>query len=329
MRLDDTDTSDAPGDHLRAQPVRWESARPERPGSDGLASQDRQTVEGASEGRLDRLTARLNPVMTVLAILWLPVLVVPFIVKLHGGLNLAFGVVDYCIWAAFAVEYTAKMWVAVEKRIFFRHHLLDLLIVALPVVRPLGLARLLRLGRLARVSTVFTGGVRRARDMLTNKGLHLVLLTVTAIIFSAAGIEVALERHATGSGIHNFGDALWWAMATVTTVGYGDKVPVTGDGRWVAVVLMVTGIGLVGILTATIASYFVKQERASEMAEMKARLDEIRELLRDNANERQARNDWTRMDGAGALGVATDCLKPSATASQDKAWSESTPASFN
>jgi voltage-gated potassium channel len=61
-----------------------------------------------------------------------------------------------------------------------------------------------------------------------------------------------------GSNIKNFGDGLWWAMTTVTTVGYGDKFPVTTEGRFLAVALMIMGISLVGVITASVAAWFVK-----------------------------------------------------------------------
>jgi voltage-gated potassium channel len=116
--------------------------------------------------------------------------------------------------------------------------------------------------------------------MFAHHGLRFVLLAVVAIMFAAAGLELAFEQHSTGpTAIHNFGDALWWAVVTVTTVGYGDKVPMTGGGKWVATALMFTGIGLVGTLTATIASYFVQEQHSAEMAELKTQLAEIRELL--------------------------------------------------
>ncbi len=75
-----------------------------------------------------------------------------------------------------------------------------------------------------------------------------------------AALELSFENGARGSTIHNYGDALWWAIVTVTTVGYGDKYPVTAGGRGVAVVLMLVGIGLIGVLTATVASYFVEEK---------------------------------------------------------------------
>jgi voltage-gated potassium channel len=218
--------------------------------------------------------------MVVLALLWLPVLVVPLVTELHGSVAVAFAAADYFVWAAFLIEYAAKLALAVDRWHFFRHHLLDLAMVAVPVLRPLRLARLLRLLRLARVMIVLGSSLRRARAMLTQHGLYLVLLAVVAITFAAAGLELVFEQHSAGpTAVHGFGDALWWAAVTVTTVGYGDKVPMTGGGRWVATALMFTGIGLVGTLTATVASYFVEEQHSKEMAEVKAQLAEIRELL--------------------------------------------------
>lgn len=238
-------------------------------------------TQGPAEEALDRFSARVDGWMMALALLWLPVLIVPLVTSLHGGVALAFGIADYLVWAAFAVEYVIKVWLAVDKWLFIRHHLLDLVVVAVPVLRPLRLARLFRLLRLVRVVGTLTAGLRRVRAVLVHHSLQYVLLAVTAIVFAGAALEAVLERHAKGATIHSFADALWWAVVTVTTVGYGDKTPVTGSGRWVAVALMLTGIGLVGVLTATFASYFVQQQHTEELREVKAQLHEIRALLQD------------------------------------------------
>ena len=79
--------------------------------------------------------------------------------------------------------------------------------------------------------------------------------------------------------------AFFFSVETFATIGYGDKVPMTGGGKWVATALMFTGIGLVGALTATIASYFVQEQHAADMAEVKAQLAEIRELLTAEKSE--------------------------------------------
>ncbi len=238
------------------------------------------TGDTSQDERLRRFSARVDPLMMVLALLWLPVLVVPLVTDLHGWVAVAFDTVDYFVWAAFLIEYVAKLRLAADRWHFVRHHLLDLAMVAVPILRPLRLARLLRFVRLGRVVIVLGSSLRRARAMFTHHGLQFVLLAVAAIVFAAAGLELVFEQHSTGpTAIHNFGDALWWAVVTVTTVGYGDKVPMTGGGKWVATALMFTGIGLVGTLTATIASFFVQEQQSDELADIKAQLAEIRELL--------------------------------------------------
>ena len=115
--------------------------------------------------------------------------------------------------------------------------------------------------------------------MFTHRGLHFVLLAVGLIVFSCAGLVLSFEGNAPGSNIHNFGDAIWWAIVTVTTVGYGDRYPVTPGGRGVAVVLMLVGIGLIGVLTATVASYFVEQKADEGNANLVERLDRMEAML--------------------------------------------------
>lgn len=236
-------------------------------------------TEPHDEVRLDQFSAKVDPWMMILALAWLPVLIVPLITTLHGSIATAFDVFDYLVWAAFGVEYVVKLRLAVDRGRFFRHHLLDLAVVAVPILRPLRLAQLFRVVRLERVILVLGNGLRRAKSLLTHHGLHFVLLAVTVIVFAAAALESVLERHAPGSTIHNYGDGLWWAIVTVTTVGYGDKVPVTGGGKFVAVALMLTGIGLVGFLTASVASFFVQQQNTNELDEVTAKLDQVLTLL--------------------------------------------------
>ncbi len=88
-------------------------------------------------------------------------------------------------------------------------------------------------------------------------------------MFLGAWLVLLFEVHAAGSNIHNYGNALWWAIVTVTTVGYGDRYPLTPGGRIVATVLMLVGIGLIGVLTATVASVFVQEHAQANHDEIK------------------------------------------------------------
>ena len=99
------------------------------------------------------------------------------------------------------------------------------------------------------------------------------------IVLVCSAAELGFEQHARDATIRNFGDALWWATVTVTTVGYGDTYPVSPGGRGVAVVLMLVGIGLIGVPTATVASYSVEEKTGQEKAELSQRLDRIEAML--------------------------------------------------
>lgn len=237
------------------------------------------TSLGRSQDTYDRFAAAVELPLTVLAVLWLPVLVVPFVAHLPPTVSDTFDAIDYMVWAAFFLEYLAKLYLAPSRWAFVKHHLLDLVVIAVPVLRPLRVLRLVRLARLARVGIVLANGLRRARRILTHRGLHFVLLAVLVLVFALAAVELGFERNAPGARIHSYGDALWWAIVTVTTVGYGDKFPVTPGGRGVAVVLMLVGIGLIGVLTATVASFFVEEGTDREKQYLEERLERIEAIL--------------------------------------------------
>lgn len=158
----------------------------------------------------------------------------------------------------------------------------ELLIVALPFFRPL---RLLRLVTLLSVLHRTVGGTLRGRVVTYVAGSAVLLVFVGAL----AVLDV--EQSAPDAKILTFGDAAWWAITTNTTVGYGDPFPVTPIGRMVAAALMMSGIAVLGVVTASIASWLVQRveestEAAVESAEEPVRA-EVRELLVEVAALRQ------------------------------------------
>ena len=261
---------------------------------------------GRSQDAYDRFSAAVELPLTILALLWLPVLVVPLVAHLSPGVADTFEAIDYFVWAVFGVEYLTKLYLSPARWQFVKHHLLDLAVVALPVLRPLRALRLLRLFNVGRAGIVLANGLRRTRSILTHRGLHFVLLAVLIVVFVLAGLELAFEHNAPGSNIHNYGDALWWAIVTVTTVGYGDKYPVSAGGRGVAVILMLVGIGLIGVLTATVASYFVEEKSDQEKADLNERLDRIETML----TQLMARTDNAGPGGLVALVESGDGNEP-------------------
>jgi voltage-gated potassium channel len=217
--------------------------------------------------------------MTVLAFVMIPLIIVPLVVQLSPSTDRALLAIDYLVWAAFAVEYVVKLILAPDRWRFFKGNIPDLIIVVVPMLRPLRIlrgTRLLRLLRLARLVAFAVEGIHEARGILRQRGLSWVLLIALALNLVAAALVVNFERDMPNGNIHSYPDALWWAVTTITTVGYGDRFPVSPAGRGVAVVLMVSGIAMFGIITASIAAYFVEQKADQDLA---GRLDQIMERL--------------------------------------------------
>jgi voltage-gated potassium channel len=223
----------------------------------------------------DRFCQVVDGPMLVLAICMVPILLVPLVHRLRGSAAAGFDAASYVIWALFIVEYVVKVTLAPDRWGYVRGHLIDLAVIAIPFLRPVRALRLLRLIRLSWLGAWAVKGVRSALRVLRHRGLHFALLAVVILVFVGAAAELAFEARSPGSTIRNYGDALWWAAVTVTTVGYGDKVPITAAGRGVATVLMITGISLFGLLSATISSYFI--ESASDG--IGARIDSLAEHL--------------------------------------------------
>jgi voltage-gated potassium channel len=145
---------------------------------------------------------------------------------------------------------------------------------SLRVLRSVRLVRLLRLARVLRGLAVAFIGLRLTHRVLRHKNFHYVAFVACASIGLGAVAIYGVE-HGVNQGVSSFADALWWAIVTTTTVGYGDVPPVTWEGRVIAVVLMLVGIAVVGVFTATVASFFFEQGKTKEHAQLEARLDAI------------------------------------------------------
>lgn len=173
------------------------------------------------------------------------------------------------IWVLFGIDYVVRLVLAERRTHWFASHIHELAIVALPALRPLRLLRLLTLVSFLQRSV---GGALRGR-VVTYAVLGTLLL-----VFVASLAMLDAERAAPAGNIKTFPDALWWAIATVTTVGYGDYTPTTATGRCIAVGLMIAGIALLGVVTATLASWLVQKVAEQEDAHQSVTQHQIAEL---------------------------------------------------
>ena len=208
------------------------------------------------EARRERWDQRVEYPLTIAAGLFLAAYAWPI---LDPGLDSA--LVDLCLvvtwstWFLFAVDYLTRLTLSVDRRQFVQRNTLDLAVVVLPILRPL---------RLLRLVTAISVLNRHAGRSLRGRVAVFVAGSTSLVIFVSALAVLEAERGAPDANIATFGDAVWWALTTVTTVGYGDHFPVTGTGRFVAGGLMLAGIALLGIVTASLATWLIERVREVE-----------------------------------------------------------------
>ena len=212
---------------------------------------------------LDRIERLTELPLLLLSFIMIPLLLGPMLWDLSETEDLVFSTLDVFIWAVFAADLAVKLAIAPDRLRFVKRNWLEVLVVAVPFIRPLRLVRLFVFGTRAFV---------RSRRLVN---VDFLLVYAIGMVIIAATIVTAAE--ADKDTIDSFPDALWWSMVTVTTVGYGDMTPVSPTGRAIAVFLMIGGIGLFGGLTANLASAIVKTEDTSE-AKVDLLLREVRTL---------------------------------------------------
>lgn len=191
-----------------------------------------------------------NEMLTLFALVFLVAYSYPaFVSQVSPETQNIIDIAQWICWGAFVSDLLVGIINAKSKLEYLRRHPLEVASSLLPFLRPLRLMRVISFGGLA-IQKVAIG-----RQFAIT--LKVAITTLFVAYISAVQITIS-ERMVEGSNIKNFGDGLWWAMTTVTTVGYGDKFPVTTEGRFLAVALMIMGISLVGVITASVAAWFVK-----------------------------------------------------------------------
>lgn len=202
------------------------------------------------------------------------------IVNPAGTEHLVAELVLFLTWAVFLADFIITLALTEKRKRWTLMSVVNLAVVVLPVFRTL---RLLRVVSLLRVLNRATSLAFRARVM------SYVVTSAALLTYIGALAALDVERAADGAKILNFGDSLWWAFITITTVGYGDYYPVTLEGRMIAVALTVSGISLIGLVTVTMGAWVMatlEKIRAEELAEeepddLELELVKVRQLQED------------------------------------------------
>lgn len=220
--------------------------------------------------RLQRWENRTEWPLAGMAVVFLVIYSVQVLAQPGGRTGTLLSWALWALYVPFAIDYIARLALADQRIRWFFHHLIDLAVVGLPFLRPLRVLRLLTL--MVALQKAF-GNATRGRIVAYTATSAAILVYVASLAILNA------ERANPKANIANFGDALWWAISTVTIGDSGAQYPVTVVGKLIAVLLMIGGISLLGVITATMASWIVQQvseeETASQIATA-AHIDELR-----------------------------------------------------
>jgi voltage-gated potassium channel len=226
-----------------------------------------------------RVHTPLEPVVLVATFALIPVLIIESDVESEGWQTFAY-VANWVIWGLFAAELAAVLIVATRRKAALRAHWLDAAIVVLtiPLLGPLlSWLRLARFLRFARFAVILARALQAQRRITSGDALKIASLVTVAVVVVAGAAQSIFASGEFGS----LWDGIWWAVTTITTVGYGDIYPKSVGGRLIAMVVMVVGIAVASVLTAAIASRFVRDERESETTEILQTLQRLEADVRE------------------------------------------------
>lgn len=218
----------------------------------------------ANEIKVEKLNF-LNLLIIILSFYVLGSLVVDTFFTLPPEIAKVLNYVDNFICGVFLLDFIIRFRQAENKLQFMKWGWIDL-IASIPTLDFMRAGRLLRLIRLIRIIRAFRSTKHIVQHIFKNKVqgtlTSVAIIAVLMLLFSS--IAILQFETDPNSNIKTAGDAIWWAYVTMTTVGYGDKYPVTTEGRIIAAVLMTVGVGLFGTFTAYVSSWFVKDNAKSE-----------------------------------------------------------------
>ena len=242
----------------------------------------------SKESLVHRIEKKIEIPMVILALMIIPVLLIEFEIVSTNSLIVSLAAkIDDGIWFAFLLEYLVLVSLSKDKINYTKRNWINLVIILLspPLIFPKGFAlirslrvlRLFRIFRSLRFLIAFKRGIKPVSEILVRHSFHYITLgTFLVIILAGLGFTLVENQEISSSGILQ---GIWWAIVTVTTVGYGDVYPMTPLGKVLAIVIMIVGISFVSILTANIASYFVEKSRKAKN-QKKAKENETQLILK-------------------------------------------------
>ncbi|MET0771758.1 MAG: ion transporter [Candidatus Limnocylindrales bacterium] len=275
----------------------------------GLETDETRTAEEPNE-----LYELFIGILTLFA---LGVMVVELLASAGPVIEVLSGI-DALLCLLFVADFARSLRRAPVKRAYLWPYGVVDLLGSVPGVGPLALLRLFRLSRLSRATRSLQGEgprhlVRQFVRRRSEAALYVIILSSLAVLTIGSLLVASVEPGAVGSNIRTGGDAFWWAFVTITTVGYGDRFPVTPEGRIVGGMTMLLGIGVFAVFTGYLSGAFLggrapdarsasDQTTAAELVALRAEVGALREALlgRDGRSDTGPIDAGAPLDSGGA-----------------------------
>jgi voltage-gated potassium channel len=235
-------------------------------------------TDSSQQAAADRLTP-LQVVTLILSVYVLTALVMQITVPLTRDTVQILDRIDFFVCLVFLTDFFVRLRQAESKRQFLRWGWIDF-VSSIPMLDIFRVGRVVRIVRLFRILRAFRSTKNLVTFLLHRRKAtsFAAATTICFVVMVFAAIAVLNFEDTADGNIKSAGDAFWWAFVTMTTVGYGDKYPVTWEGRMVACILMTAGAGLFATSTAFIAAMFLHPESKEAESELKALAREVRSL---------------------------------------------------
>lgn len=230
------------------------------------------TAQTRRQAWLDVYMRRVSPLLSILALVYLATFSIQAIWYYPDATWFQYmNIFGNLLWLLFVIDLVFRFSLSTDKRHFFKKNLVDTITVVVPQFRAI------------RALRAFTSGgfISKKSGLISGGGLTSALLAALIVVWVGSLMVLNAERSAANAEIKSAGDAVWWGFETVTTVGYGDFVPVTWTGRGLAVLVMLVGISVLGVVTASLSAALVKTAHKStdRVDEVLTELAQLKEMV--------------------------------------------------